>query len=233
MAIAVGVLGGALWALFGPGESSPDVRLEAISSPGAHPFMPPVGQDRNGVTPPLGATGTFPGNLDGLYAVHSARPSCDARDLIASLRADQSKSTAWATAVGIDVGDIPGFVASLNPVLLRSDVAVTEHGYDAGAATAYPAVLQAGTAVLVNNFGEPTVKCFNGNPLTRPTHYPQASYAGTSWQYFAPTKITYIKPAPSAIDNYTYLDIDQNSKLTRPSRCGEHPGLKYCHRPSL
>jgi hypothetical protein len=29
-------------------------------------------------------------------------------------------------------------------------------------------VLQAGTAVFVNPYGEPKVKCRNGNPLTRP-----------------------------------------------------------------
>ena len=69
-------------------------------------------------------------------------------------------------------------MSSLQPVLLRSDTAVTSHGYADATFTAYPAVLQAGTAVFVNSYGEPTVKCFSGNPLTRAHADPAARYAG-------------------------------------------------------
>src|SRR3954451_24161950 len=43
-------------------------------------------------------------------------------------------------------------------VVLRSDTYVTNHGWNAGHVTAWPAVLQAGTAVLVDRHGNPVTR---------------------------------------------------------------------------
>ena len=48
---------------------------------------------------------------------------------------------------------VPGYLRSLTPVQLRMDTRVTNHGYRDGAATSYQAVLQTGTAVLVDDRG--------------------------------------------------------------------------------
>lgn len=53
--------------------------------------------------------------------------------------------------LGIKSNDIPAYVARLTPVILRTDTFVTNHGFAQGRATVVPAVLQAGTAVLVDD----------------------------------------------------------------------------------
>ena len=63
---------------------------------------------------------------------------------------------------------IGAYVDSLTPVVLTDDTLVTNHGYRDGHATTLPAVLQAGTAVMVDTLGVPRVKCNCGNPLTPP-----------------------------------------------------------------
>src|SRR2546429_115073 len=71
-----------------------------------------------------------------------------------------------ASVEGIEPNDIATYVASLTPVILTSDTLVTNHGYANGHATTLRSVLQAGTAVMVDNTGVPRVKCNCGNPLT-------------------------------------------------------------------
>ena len=103
-------------------------------------------------------------------------------------------------AENIRATDIPSFVAGLTPVLLRADTAVTAFGYDDPAFFSYPAVLQAGTAVLINGRGEPTVKCYNGNPLASraqpaPTVARTVSYVGPRWTTFRTTSVTVVRPS--------------------------------------
>jgi hypothetical protein len=79
------------------------------------------------------------------------------------------------------------YIDSLTPVLLRSDTRVTNHGFRDGWATPYQAVLQAGTAVLVDNTGVPRARCACGNPLTPPQAVPTTpTYQGTPWPGFTP-----------------------------------------------
>jgi hypothetical protein len=117
--------------------------------------MTSVGTDQDGLTPPEGAAGELTGDTQGLYGEAGDQPVCDGQALLANLQADPAKAGAWAEAVGIASGDIPGYVSSLNPVVLRSDTAVTSYGYEGGTFFAYPAVLQAGSSVFVNGYGEP------------------------------------------------------------------------------
>ena len=163
-------------ALRGNAESSTDaVRLEPTSFAGANPFVSPVGKDQP--VSAVAAGGEFSGATAALYAGNPAIPSCDGQKLVAALQSDGPRATAWAQAENIQAADIPAFVAGLTPVLLRADTAVTSFGYDEGSFFSYPAVLQAGTAVLINGRGEPTVKCFNGNPLAsraQPAPIPRA-----------------------------------------------------------
>ena len=86
--------------------------------------------------------------------------------MVAFLQANPEKAAAWAGVLGISAASIPGYVAELTPVILRSDTYVTNHGFAGGRATTLTSVLQAGTAVMVDKFGTPRVKCYCGNPLT-------------------------------------------------------------------
>ena len=140
-AIAVGIAGGALWGGLEPTAkvTASEVQLEATSSAGADPFMTPVRQDRQGVIAPEGTGGEFAGDTAGLFGTESDKPSCDAQSLVSNLTAAPAKATAWAAAVGIHVDQIPSYIATLNPVVLRSDTAVTNYGYQDSAFDAYPA----------------------------------------------------------------------------------------------
>jgi hypothetical protein len=246
VAVAVGIAGGALWVGLAKGPStapnsapvlapSPpevtEVQLERTSSAGESPFMSPVGQDQSSITAPANTGGEFLGDTPGLFADTGDKPSCDAQTLIANLNADPAKASAWATALGLQSKDIPTYVPSLTPVVLRSDTAVTNHGYADGRFFAYPAVLQAGTAVFINSYGEPKAKCFSGNPLTQPMSNPQASYVGPAWEQFAPKSVTIIHRPPTVIKNYIFVDV-HNGKTVRhkapPQRIDDHNS--HCHR---
>ena len=57
------------------------------------------------------------------------------------------------------------YIAKLHPVTLTRDTQVTNHAYTNGQAVPFQAILQAGTAVLVDEYGVPVVRCYCGNPL--------------------------------------------------------------------
>jgi hypothetical protein len=242
VALAAGVAGSALWFGLGKGPSpagpstttsvpnvatAAQVQLEPTSSAGASPFMSPVGQDQSNVKAPSNTGGTFSGDTPGLFADTGDKPSCDAQTLIANLAADTTKATAWATALGLQSQDIPTYVTSLTPVVLRSDTAVTSYGYADNRFLAYPAVLQAGTSVFVNSYGEPKAKCFSGNPLTQPVSNQQASYVGTSWQGFAPTSVTYIDRTPTVIVNYIVVDVYKGTTHHYPAKPPKYDDNQY------
>ena len=179
--------------------------------------MPSVGTDQPGLSPPQGSGGTFSGGTPGLYGGTLRQGSCDPRQMVDFLSAHPDKSAAWATVLGIRPADIAGYVASLAPVVLRSDVAVTNHGFTGGHVTSFPAVLQAGTAVLVDRYGSPVTKCFCGNPLTKPTTYSRPTYIGTRWSSFSPTSVTFIQQSTVTIDSFTLVDPATGSSFRRPS----------------
>jgi hypothetical protein len=126
------------------------------------------------------------------------------------LQSHQDKAAAWAEAAGIQPADMPTYVRQLTPVLLRADTYVTNHGYRDGELTSYPAVLQAGTAVLVDGYGTPRVKCYCGNPVSAPPHHRPAHFEGRPWTSFAPVAVIVIRPAPMVVQNLTVVNIENN-----------------------
>jgi hypothetical protein len=211
-----------------PVPAASTVALEPTASAGANPFMAPVGKDQPNLAAPVNTAGQFTGDTPGLYGDNGNQTSCDGKALLGNLQADQQRAAAWAGALGIKPEDIPGFVNTLTPVVLRSDTAVTSHGYANGTYTAYPAVLQAGTAVFVDNYGEPTVKCYSGDPLTAPPDVQQASYDGPAWQSFQPASVTYIRPTTVVITEYTFINVYYDRPIHCPGR-GSWPRRHYNH----
>jgi hypothetical protein len=192
-----------------------DVRMEARGMPGENPFMPPVGKDRADVKPPTGAGGKFTGGTAGLYGGTENVSVCDAAAMIAFLRANPDKQAAWASVVGIAPETVPDYVAALTAVTLRTDTAVTNHGYAGGKATVIPSVLQAGTAVLIDNYGVPRVRCFCGNPLTPAPPIEQSRYVGAAWSGFQPAAVTKIEPAPAPIEKFVLVDPSTKDVFSR------------------
>lgn len=176
--------------------------VQPVSFAGDNPFTPPVGTDNPQVAG-SGATGAQDGTAPGTFAT-SNPPACDGAKLVADLQADPAKATAWAQVEGIQPAELPAFVKSLTPALLRADTTVTDHGYQNGQFTEAPAVLAQGTAVMVSSFGQPTVKCFNGDPLT-PSTAP------------APEGAVAITPAANPVSTIVFSSTDGQSQTSSPA----------------
>ena len=128
---------------------------------------------------------TVSGAAPGLYGGTEILNTCDKEALIAFMLDNLDKAAAWAGVQEIDVDDIPEFVRSLTDVILQVDTRVTNHGFRDGIANPINSVLQAGTAVLVDAFGIPRVRCFCGNPLQPAVELSvDVSVQGTAWPGF-------------------------------------------------
>lgn len=140
------------------------VTLDARVGPGGHPDS-------------LAATA-------GLYGGSTDRTVCDVPRLVSFLEAEPNKAAAWREVLG--VRDIRSYVATLQPVVVMKDTMVTDHGFNAGRPTDHPAVLQAGTAILLDPDWIPRVRCASGSPLTPPPRVSldTATYSGQQWPSF-------------------------------------------------
>jgi hypothetical protein len=192
---------------FAPPAVNPEVTVpeNLATNPDAVPPPQPVG----------GQIAPTSGGEPGLYGGTRDSSVCDPTKLIDFLRTNADKARAWAGVVGIRVGDIESYVRGLTSVVLRVDTRVTNHGFENGAATAVQAVLQAGTAVLVDKFGVPRVKCYCGNPLLEPVESPQR-YSGPRWAGFQPNVVQVITPAPVQITVIVVVDVVTGQPFGRP-----------------
>ncbi|WP_217492616.1 DUF6777 domain-containing protein, partial [Streptomyces prasinopilosus] len=148
------------------------------------------------------------GGEPGLYGGTRDVSSCDVERQIEYLREVPAKNGAFASVAGVESSRVPSYLRSLTPLRLRLDTRVTNHGYRDGAATDYQAVLQAGTAVLVDDRGVPRVRCACGNPLTRPVEQADPRYTGTPWPGYSPSKTVVVDPAPRDVGKFVVRGTD-------------------------
>lgn len=184
-------------------------------------FTPPMGEDITitaiAADSPTGLTDVR-GDEVGLYGGTLEIGACDRDQLADYLETHPNKSEAWAQVRDVPVTDIRAYLSRLTPLVLRTDTLVTNHGYVDGRADAFPSVLQAGTAVLVDDLGVPAVRCFCGNPLTAaPDLGPGTTYTGTEWKGWKPQRTVRIRPSDGVIDNFTVVDPASDSLFTRPA----------------
>ncbi len=117
------------------------------------------------------------------------------------------------------------FIRKLRPVTLTKDTQLTNHSFTAGDAKAYQAILQKGTAVLVDKDGKPVTRCRCGNPLKEPVKLAEETECIDCPKNYKP-------PAPC--DYYDYDDAkyerydDQDFKSEYES--GDYRGK--CYRPN-
>jgi hypothetical protein len=214
--------------------ASAGVQRELVTSAGSNPFMPSVAAAAPSSTaptttiPPTGGTvQSFTGSTPGLYGGTQNNQVCDAQQLVNFLAANPDKGAAWAGVLGIRTSDIPTYVATLTPLLLRADTRVTNHGFSNGHATELQSVLQAGTAVLVDPFGVPRVRCYCGNPLL-PPKLSVTKYQGPTWPGFSTNTLVVIEKSTTVINTFTAVDVTTGqpimvpagSKVTAPSGGG-------------
>ncbi|MFL6000350.1 MAG: DUF6777 domain-containing protein [Streptomyces sp.] len=159
---------------------------------------------------------TVSGGTPGLYGGIERVASCDVARQIDDLRADRSRESAFARVEGISPAAVPDFLRGLAPVVLRADTLVTGHGYRAGRASGFQAVLQAGTAVLVDARGVPRVRCACGNPLTPPVaRRGGAVVGGRPWPGYRPARVVVVAPSEQRITDITIIDLADNAWIER------------------
>jgi len=155
------------------------------------------------------------GAAPGLYGGTNEIDVCDRGQLTGFLESNPEKAAAWAEVHGLDVADIPGFIDGLTDVVLRRDLRVTNHGFRDGRANGFNAVLEAGTAVLVDDFGVPRVRCACGNPLAEPAPVEgAATYVGRAWDTFEPEEVIAVLPTEE-VEEFVLVDAEGSAPLYR------------------
>ncbi|MCP9963222.1 hypothetical protein LUX05_21060 [Streptomyces somaliensis] len=132
------------------------------------------------------------------------------------LAADGAKARAFAQAAGVTPSGLAAWLGGLTPVMLRADTRVTGHGYRDGTAVPQQAVLQAGTAVLVDRYGAPRVRCAAGNPLRAPADAgPPTGYRGEPWPGFRPDRVVLVSPTQRVLDSLLLVNVLNGAWLER------------------
>ncbi|MFF9086150.1 DUF6777 domain-containing protein [Streptomyces sp. NPDC014991] len=212
----------------GPAPDRPGTMMRLPSAPAPSAPLssaPPPSAVPTGGRPlvPLPAAHTLSGATPGLYRGTPHVAGCDVERHIGSLTADRGRAGAFAHAVGVPASALPGYLRGLTPVALRRDTRVTSHAYRDRRAAGYQAVLQAGTAVLVDDRGMPRVRCACGNPLKAPTAaHDGVDARGAAWPGYRPSQVIAVAPAPRTVTSITIVDVDARVWIER--RTGQDVG---------
>jgi hypothetical protein len=213
------------------GSGTKEIFLEPASSVGPNPFTDsvaapsptttaapttastaaPTTTTAGGGTP---AVQSVKGTAPGLYGGTRNQKECDQQKLISFLEANKGKGQAWATVQGIQPADIRAYIEALTPAFLQDDTRVTNHGFKNGQPDQHQSVLQAGTAVLVDNKGVPRARCACGNPLL-PPQQAEPNYTGEQWPGFDPANVTVVQ-AGDPVDNLQVRDVTDGTRIDRP-----------------
>ncbi|WP_369259046.1 DUF6777 domain-containing protein [Geodermatophilus amargosae] len=192
-----------------PGTAAPGTAAPSTAVPGT----PPPGTDP--ATPAAAAGSAVSGDQPGLYG-DAGEEVCDVAAMTAFLTGHPDRAAAWAGAQDVPPDAIGDHLASLTPVVLRFDTAVTNHGYAEGRAVPFQSVLQAGTAVLVDDSGVPQVRCTCGNPLDAPASRPSPEYLGDPWPGFTQATVVVVESSPAPVSALVVVDEATGVVEARP-----------------
>ena len=220
-------------------SSAGEVFLDAADQPGPDPFTTEVTVDPLASTTSTAAPSTTTGSggitatvgsKPGLYGGTQDNGRCDASQLVSFLRSNPDKASAWVAALDgdptlhwtggtqVSVDQIPAYVDELTPLTLTADTRVTNYGYSRGKPTARQAVLQRGTAVLVDAYGVPRAKCGCGNPLTKPAAVKSTpAYQGTPWPGWSPTTVVVVQQTTQVVNTFVIVNLSGSGYLDRPA----------------
>ncbi|WP_338930927.1 DUF6777 domain-containing protein [Streptomyces netropsis] len=196
------------------GGGGGEVFLQAASAEGPDPYSKSTAKqsDTGGSKPPDPPAGggtqpTLSGSTQGLYGGTQNVAACDVEKQIRYLTENQDKGRAWAQAAGIEQSRIPEYLRGLTPVQLRYDTRVTNYGYRDGAPTSRQDVLQAGTAVMVDDRGVPRVRCACGNPLKEPVAIKgDVKTKGQTWPSYQEKKSVVVQRSTTIINIFLIYD---------------------------
>jgi hypothetical protein len=188
------------------------------SASGGDSEAPPSGTGDSGAsgdTSPAGGSGgeSRDGTQPGTFGGTGQNNVCDREKLIEELSRDPSKLAAWAEAAGLEANleAVSAYIRKLRPVTLTEDTQVTNHSYSGGKANPYQAILQKGTAALVDEKGKPVARCRCGNPLSEPVELEQevkCINCPPNYQPPPPCDAKCYRPEPSAppVGTANYLE---------------------------
>ncbi|MET7617749.1 DUF6777 domain-containing protein [Streptomyces sp. NPDC005408] len=209
----------------GGGTAAADeIIRDPVNSAGEAPYTPPsTDTEAPPKEPPAPPATNLNGDDSGVYGGTQQTASCNVEKQIGYLSKDPAKNSAFASVLGITSAQVPGYLRSLTPLRLSYDTRVTNHGYKNGASTEYQSVLQAGTAVLVDDHGVPRVRCACGNPLQTPKEVKGgARMTGPKWSGFQPTRIVEVRPSVTVINVFIVFDPHRKDWFER--KPGDHHG---------
>ncbi|MET9802512.1 DUF6777 domain-containing protein [Streptomyces sp. NPDC006368] len=201
-----------------------EVLLQSAAAQGPDPFTPstvkpspdapgPSSSAAPGTTP---VTGVVSGAAPGLYAGTRSVASCDVERQVRLLTGDGRKAAAFALAAGVSQTRLAPWLRGLTPVVLRSDTRVTGHGYRDDSAAEFQAVLQAGTAVLVDEYGAPRVRCASGSPLRSPLTVEEAVvHKGHPWPGFDPGRVVTVNATQHTLESLLVVSVVSNTLIER------------------
>ena len=225
-------------------DAANEVRLEPVSYTPADAFTSTIAEEGPAPDPAAarfpvepasaGAIRSAPADAVGLYGGSLNTASCDREQLVTFLESDPVKAQAWVDALNsdptlqwsggnrVEVSQIRDYIFELTPVILRTDTWVTNHGFSDGRPIPLQSLLQAGTAVLVDGYGVPRVRCYCGNPLLPPRSDVRPTYTGSSWDDFDPDQIIVVQPSITIIQTFVLTDVQTGQTIIRdPGTEGE------------
>jgi hypothetical protein len=221
-----------------------EVFLDAADQPGPDPFttqvkvdpLPSTTSTSTSTTAAPTTTGNSAtvnatvGSQPGLYGGTQNNGRCDATQLVTFLEANPDKAAAWVQALNgdpslrwsggtqVQVSQIRAYVGELTPLTLTVDTRVTNYGYANGRPTPRQAVLERGTAVLVDAYGVPRTKCGCGNPLTKPIAVRSTPvYRGTPWSGWNPQTVVVVQQTTVVITTFVIVNLAGPGYIDRPA----------------
>ncbi|MFE0646427.1 DUF6777 domain-containing protein, partial [Streptomyces sp. NPDC058877] len=204
------------------GAGGGEVFLQNASATGPDPFTRSTAQNDTGSASPASlpprtssAVPEMSGSTPGLYGGTQSVASCDVEQQVRYLSDEPAKNAAFASVIGIAPNEVPAYLRSLTPLQLRVDTRVTNHGFRDGAATTYQSVLQAGTAVMVDDRGVPRVRCACGNPLTTPVAQKAPRTTGTPWQGYDSQQVVVVAPSVTVVNVFVVYDPQDGDWFAR------------------
>ncbi|MCD9624195.1 DUF6777 domain-containing protein [Rhabdothermincola salaria] len=242
MVLITGAVVGAIVLTRDDEAAAGEIFLETAGSPGQDPFGALSGPvvtaatsttaTTQATTPTTAAgtiaTRTVAGDERGLYGGSLDGGRCDAEEQITFLSANPAIAEAfvsalnrdptlrWSGGTQVSTAQISSYIRELTPVTLVSDTRVTNYGYRDGRATPRQAVLQQGTAVMVDRYGVPRIKCNCGNPLTQPIAVRSTpTWVGPPWPGFDPTNIVVVNQTNVEINVFVLVNITGEGTIER------------------
>ncbi|MEU7072774.1 DUF6777 domain-containing protein [Streptomyces narbonensis] len=200
-----------------------EVHLQPVTARGPDPFTASTARitgrvvvpERDPAAASVQRVREITGSTPGLYGGTRSEASCDVEQQVSLLSGDQARTRAFAEAAGIPEANVPGWLRGLTPVVLRADTRVTNHGFRGGRAAPFQSVLQSGTAVLVDQYGSPRVRCACGNPLRSPVVAPGGVHQGEPWEGFDPEYVIVVRPTGTVVTSLVIVNAADRSWIER------------------